>query len=102
MNYDACRYTQLVLSNYSHSAGLIEFIYWLFVPDTHTQRTKCKRDSRGMMHLEVRDGVRGGQPRRARVLLGAEGAVESLRDCAEVVRANCRGSNAVPASQERE
>lgn len=54
-----------------------------------------------MMHLEVRDGVRGGQPRRARVLLGAEGPVESLCDCAEVVRANCRGSNAVPASRER-
>lgn len=53
------------------------------------------------MHLEVRDGVRGGEPRGARVLLGAEGPVESLRYCAEVVRANCRGSNAVPASQER-
>ncbi len=50
------------------------------------------------MHLEVRDGVRGGQPRGARVLLGAEGPVESLRDCAEVVCANCRGSNAVPGS----
>jgi len=36
VNYDACKYTQLVLSNYSHSAGLIEFIYWLLVPDTHT------------------------------------------------------------------
>lgn len=53
------------------------------------------------MHLEVGNGVGCGQPCGARVLLGAEGPVESLCDCAEVVRANCRGSNAVPASHER-
>lgn len=49
------------------------------------------------MHLEVWDGVWGGQPGGARVLLGAEGSVESLRDRTEVECANCRGSNAVPA-----
>lgn len=53
------------------------------------------------MHLEVRDGVWGRQPRGARVLLGAKGPVESLRDCAEVVCTNRRGCNAVARSQER-
>lgn len=76
-------------------------IYLLDVCFRHTQRTKCKRRSGGITHLEVRDGVRSWQPRGAWVLLGAEGPVESLRDCAEVVCTNCRGSNAVPGSQER-
>ena len=50
-------------------------------------------------YLKVGDGVRGGQPAGARVLLVAERSVEGLSDGAEVKGTNCRGSNAVTAGE---